>query len=68
MSHVGDVHHPLDIIAQIPEIFLQHVLHDVAPEVADVGEMVNRGTAGIHFDFPGLIGNKLLLGSGERVI
>ena len=68
MAHVGDIHHTLDVIAQIPEIFLQHILHNIAPEVANVSEMIDRRAAGVHFDFSGLVGNQLLLGSSKRII
>ncbi|CAN4072558.1 DUF based on E rectale Gene description, partial [Dysosmobacter welbionis] len=37
VAHVGDVHHPVDIIASPAEELLQHVLHDITAQVADVG-------------------------------
>ena len=48
MAHVGDVHHPVHIIASPAEELLQHVLHDIAAQVADVGEVVHGGAAGVH--------------------
>ena len=45
---------------------LQYVLHDVGAQVADVGEVVDGGAAGVHFHPAGGVGAELLffVGSG----
>ena len=48
VSHVGDVHDAGDVIARVAEQLLQHVLHDIAAQVADVGKVVHCGAAGVH--------------------
>ena len=37
MPHVGDVHNPLHVVADVAQILLQHILHDVGAEVPYVG-------------------------------
>ena len=58
MAHIGDVHHPLDVVAQVSKGFLQHILHDVGAQVADVGIVVHRWAAGVHFHLIGRIWGK----------
>ena len=60
VAHVGDVHHPLYVVAGIAQQLLQRVLHDIAAQVADVGEVVHRGAAGVHGHPARLVGDKLL--------
>ena len=31
MAHVGDVHHPVHVVAVVAQKLLQHILHDVGP-------------------------------------
>ncbi len=66
MAHVGDVHHPVHVVAVVAQEFFQHVLHDVGAQVADVGEVVHRGTAGVHLHMAGGVSGKffLLVGGG----
>ena len=61
VAHVGDVHHPRHVVAGVAQQLLQRVLHDVAAQVADVGEVVHRGAAGVHGHPARLVGDKLLL-------
>ncbi len=68
MAHVGDIHHALDRIALIAQELFQDILHDIAAQVADMGEMIDRRAAGIHFDKIGVIGDKFLFFMGCRVI
>ena len=68
MAHVGDVHNTLDIIAGIAKGLLQHVLHDIGPQVADMGIVVHRRTAGVHLHQVGIIGNEQLFLVGQRII
>ena len=65
MAYIRDVHDPLNIIAQISEILFQYILHDIAAEVADMGKVVYRRAAGVHFNLSRFVGNQLLLGSGQ---
>ena len=66
MAHVGDVHDPVHVIPGKAEVLLQHVLHNVAPEVSDMGEVVHRGAAGVHLHPAGGVGLEffLLVGCG----
>ena len=68
MSHVGDIHYPLDRIALIAQRLFQHILHDVAAQVADVGIVIHRGAAGVHLHQIRVIGNKAFFFMGCRVI
>ena len=68
MAHVGDVHHPVHVVAQETEIFFQHVLHDVGAQVADMGKMVHGGAAGVHLHPARGVGLELLFFMGSRVI
>ena len=68
MTHVRDVHSTGYVVSRVAEIFFQHVLHNVGAEVADVGEMIDRGTAGVHLHLAGLVGNKVFFLVGEGII
>ena len=48
MSHVRDIHDTFYIVAHITQCFFQHVLHDVATQIADMRVMIYRRSAGIH--------------------
>ena len=67
---VGDVAHICDVrlavdVAQQPE---QHVEHDHRTEIADVGEVVDGGTAHIHRHPPGIARGEGPLGAGQGVV
>ena len=66
VAYVGDVHDPVHIVAHIAQVLLQHILHDVAAEVADVGKVIHRGAAGIHFHMARCVGGEFgfLMGGG----
>ena len=68
VTYVGDVHDAVDAVAGIPQELFQHVLHNVAAEVADVGKVIHRGAAGIHFHVAGGVGGEFSLFVGGRVI
>ena len=68
VSHVGDVHDAGDVIARIAEQLLQHVLHDIAAQIADVSKVVHCGAAGVHGHLARLMGDKLLLGVGCGIV
>ena len=68
MTYVGDVHYPEHIVALPPQGLLQHVLHDVAAQVADMGKVIDRGTAGVEGDLARLVGLKRLLLVGHGVV
>ena len=59
VSHVRDVHDALNRVADVAQILFQHILHDIAAEIADVREVIDRGAAGVHFDELRVIGDKL---------
>ena len=66
VAHVRDVHDTVDAVAGIAQELFQHVLHDIAAEVADVGEVIHRGAAGIHFHMARCVGGEFgfLMGGG----
>ena len=68
MANIGYVHDALDVIAEVAQILFKNVLHDVGTEVADVGKVIYRGAAGVHLDDVGMVGDKLVLGSGSGII
>ena len=61
VPYVGDVHHPRYVVAVVTQEFFQHILHDIAAQIADVGEVIDGGAAGIHRHPAGLMGDKVLL-------
>ena len=67
MPHIGDVHHPIHLIALVPQKFLQHVLHQVGAQIADMGKMVHRGAAGIQPHFSRLVRDKGLFFHGQCI-
>ena len=68
MSHIGDVHHPFQGISLVAQRLFQHILHDVAAKIADMGIVVYRRTTGIHFHKLGIVGGKEFFFMGSRVI
>ena len=68
VAHVGDVHDPVDAVSGVAQVFLQHVLHDIAAEVADVGKVIHRGAAGVHLHMAGGVGLELLFPMGGGII
>ena len=68
VAHVGDIHDALDVVAQVAQALFQHVLHDIAAQVADMGVVVDRRAAGIHFHHVGVVGNKQLFLMGQRIV
>jgi len=45
--HVGDVHAVADLVARALQGALEQVLEQEGAQVADVGEVVDRGSAGV---------------------
>ena len=68
MADVRDVHDALDVVAAVAQVLFEHVLHDVAAEVADVGEVIDRRAAGVHFDNVRVIRDEFFLFMRCRVI
>ena len=65
VTHIGDVHHPLDVVAIIAQCLFQHILHDVGTQVADVGIVVHRWAACVHFHNVGVVRNEQFLLVGQ---
>ena len=68
MAHIGDVHNTVDIIADKAQILLQHILHNIGAQVADMGKMIHGGAAGIHLHMAGGVGFKFFFLMGCRII
>ena len=68
VAHIGDIHDTLYVIAQITQGFFQHILHNIGAEVADVGVVVYRRAAGVHFHLVRVVGYKQLFFVGQRII
>ena len=68
VAHVGDVHHPVHIIARPAQELLQHILHDIGAQVPDVGKVVHRRAAGVHLHTTRDMGGKGLFFVGGRII
>ena len=54
MPHVGDVHDMIDLQSVVLQHPSQNVLEDVGAQVADMGVIVDRRTAGVHARLAGL--------------
>ena len=65
MTHVGDVHHALDVIAGETEVTVEDILHDIGAQISDVRVMVHRGSASVHTDLSRLVRDEVLFCSGE---
>ena len=68
VAHIGDVHDPFYIVPNITQILIQHILHNIGAQIANVGEMIHCGAAGIHLYDVGVVGYKQLLLMAERII
>ena len=68
VSHIGDVHDAVHVIAHVAQVLLQYVLHDVGAQVADVGKVVHRGAAGVHLHMAGGVGLEFLFLMGGGII
>ena len=68
VAYVRDVHHPLDTVAHIPQALFQYVFHDVGPQIADMGIVIHRGAAGVHFYICGILWGKELLFVGKGIV
>ena len=68
MAHIGDVHNPLDIVAGIAQGFLQHIFHNIGTQVANVGVVIHRGAAGVHFYLLGMVGDKQFFFMGQGIV
>ena len=68
VAHIGDVHDAVHIVSGVAKVLLQHILHDIAAEVADVGKVVDGGAAGVHLHMAGGVGLELLFLVGGGII
>ena len=68
VADVGNVHNALDVIAEVAQVLLENVLHDVGAEIADMREMIHGRATGIHLHYIGMIRHELLALSGCRII
>lgn len=68
MANVGDVLDLDDIQPVIQQDASDEVGQEECPEVADVGEAVHRGAAGVHPDQPGLEGLNGTDGATEGIV
>ena len=68
MTDVGDVHDAVDVIAREAQVLLEHVLHDIGAEVADVGKVVDGRAAGVHLHMAGGVGGELRFLEGGSII
>jgi hypothetical protein len=47
---ISEVHHAEDMVSPGFEVALEQILKEIGAEVADVGVVVDGGTAGVHAD------------------
>ena len=68
--HVGQVHDALDAESAVFEMALEKILEEVGAEIADVGMVVDRRSAGVDLDLLAvrIEGNKWLGCSRQRVV
>ena len=65
---VGEIHHVSESVAAEFEEAAEDVLEDEGAVIADVGEIVDGGAAGVHGDFARFLGDEGLGLVGERVV
>ena len=68
VAYVCDIHDPLHTVAHITQALLQHILHNIGAQIADMGIVIDRGATGIHFDMLRVSGGKKLLLTGKRIV
>ena len=65
--HIGEVHRAIDPVASEFQMPLEQIFKNISPEVSDMGEIVNRGTAGVETHHPRLARSEVLDLAGQRV-
>ena len=68
MSHICDIHDTLYIISGKTQILFQHIFHNIASEISNMGKMINGRPACIHCHFSRFIGNKLFHFFGKGIV
>jgi len=68
VAHVRDVHDAPDVVPGETEELLQHILHDVAAQVANMGIMIDGRPTRIEPDRTFLMGDKRVHALGECII
>ena len=68
VSHVGDIHHAQYVISRVAQVFFEHILHDVGAQVADMGVVVDGGTAGVHLHLALFMRDEFLSGAAESIV
>ena len=66
--YVGEIHYVSQAVAAKFQEAAQNVLENEGAVIADVGEVVDGGAAGVHGDFAGFFGDEGLGLVGERVV
>ena len=67
MTDISNVHDTLYIIACKTKGLFQHILHDIAAQIANVCKMIYSRTTGVHFYLSVLVWNELLHFSRQGV-
>ena len=68
VTHVGNIHHALHVVADVAQILFQNVFHDIRTQVADVRKMVHRRPARIHLHDVRMIGLEFFLHAGSGIV
>ena len=69
MAHVGDVHDPLDVVAHIAQVLLQHVLHDIGLRRLPIwAKWYTVGPQVYILTMSGWLGNEFLFLVGGRIV
>jgi hypothetical protein len=66
--YVGEIHYMVQAVAAEFEEAAENVLEDEGAVIADVGEVVDSGAAGVHGDFAGFLRDEGLALVGESVV
>ena len=48
MSDIRDIHDTLHIISDVTKRLLEHILHNITAQIADMCEVIHRRSAGVH--------------------
>ncbi len=68
VTDVRYVHNAGNVVPRVTQISVEYVLHNIRAQIADVGIVIYRRTAGIHLDLAGLAGDEFFSFVGEGVI
>ncbi len=68
MPDIRYIHHARYVITRIPQIFFQHVFHQIRAQIPDMRKIIDRRPAGVHLYFSRFVRNKFFHRSCQGII